>query len=288
MSSQEKDQLGQFIPLHYHFQMLSDRDRVQAFRMAIERIVKPEHRVVELGSGTGVLSFFAAKQGAKVQSIEFNPALVEKSRALIKQNGMGDRVEVLEADASQWIPSEPVDVVVCEMLHSALLREKQVEVIEAFRKNHKEKFGKIPIMIPSATLLGVQPVLQEYSFEGYHAPVPLFQSPYTISPETQDVHNPEVYHIIDYDHAEVENYSCHASFSFQQEGEFNAFRFITKNLLASDPHGEDMVDWHNQYLILPTEKNILVKAGQTVSISFSYTPGDSIEVLSQSLKVSVN
>ncbi|TYR76054.1 methyltransferase domain-containing protein [Rossellomorea vietnamensis] len=287
MSSQEKDQLGQFIPLHYHYQMLSDHDRVQAFKTAIERIVKPGHRVVELGSGTGVLSFFAAKQGANVQSIEFNPALVERSRALIKQNGMGDRVDVIEADASLWVPSEPVDIVVCEMLHSALLREKQVEVIEAFRKNHKEKFGEIPVMIPSATLLGVQPVLQEYSFEGYHAPVPLFQSPYVVSPETQDVHNPEVYHIIDYDHAEVEPYSCHVSFSFQQVAEFNAFRFITKNLLASVPQGEDMVDWHNQYLILPTEKNISVKAGQTVSISFSYTPGDSIEVLSQSLKVFV-
>ncbi|MGM0843786.1 MAG: methyltransferase domain-containing protein [Bacillota bacterium] len=288
MSSQEKDQLGQFIPLHYHYQMLSDSDRLRSFKLAIERIVKPGHRVVELGSGTGVLSFFAAKQGAHVQSIEYNPALVERSRILIKQNGMEDNVEVIEGDASQWVPAEPVDVVVCEMLHSALLREKQVGVIEAFRENHKERFGEIPIMIPSATLLGVQPVKQEYLFEGFQAPVPLFQSPYTLSPETEDVHNPEVYHIVDYDHAEVETYSCHASFSFQQEGELNAFRFITKNLLASDPEGEDMVDWHNQYLILPTEKNISVKAGQIVSISFSYTPGDSIDVLSQSLKVSVN
>ncbi|WP_164669380.1 methyltransferase domain-containing protein [Virgibacillus doumboii] len=287
MSIEEKNQLGQFIPLHYHFQMLSDSHRIRSFKSAIERIVKAHHNVVELGSGTGVLSFFAAKQGANVQSIEFNPDLVTASKQFLEQNGVGDKVEVIEADASHWVPSEPVDVVVCEMLHSALLREKQVQVIESFRNNHKEKFGTIPIMIPSATLLGVQPVMQNYLFEGYHAAVPLFQSPYVISEETQEIIDPEVYQIIDYNNAKVETYSCTASFSFNQASKFNAFRFITRNLLAIDQHGTDMVDWHSQYLVIPAPSVVEVEEGQDVSVTFSYSPGDPIESLSNTLEISI-
>ena len=53
--------LGQFIPLHYHFQMLSDNNRMAAFSAAIKHVVKPNHRVVDLGSGTGVMSLSGDK-----------------------------------------------------------------------------------------------------------------------------------------------------------------------------------------------------------------------------------
>lgn len=287
MSVNEKNQLGQFIPLHYHFQMLSDTPRVQGFKSAIERVVKPHHKVVELGSGTGVLSFFAATQGATVQSIEFNPALVNASRAFLEKNGVGDRVTVIEADASKWSPDEPVDVVVCEMLHSALLREKQVEVIQSFREKHQEKFGVIPIFIPSASLLGVQPVMQDYVFEGYRAEVPLFQSPYHLA-NTEEVNKPVVYQIVDYDNAIVEKHDCKATFSFNHASRFNAFRFITKNLLASNSTGSDLWDWHNQHLLFPTPEEISIEAGQNVTLTFSYTAGDPIEIITDTMNITIH
>jgi type I protein arginine methyltransferase len=286
MSTNERNQLGQFIPLHYHFQMLSDTPRVQSFKAAIERVVKPHHQVVELGSGTGVLSFFAASIGANVQSIEFNPDLVIASRKFLDKNGVGDRVTVIEADATKWTPDQPVDVVVCEMLHSALLREKQVEVIQSFREKHQEKFGVIPIFIPSASLLGVQPVMQNYTFEGYQAEVPLFQSPYHVA-STVEVNKPVVYQIVDYDSAIVEQHECKAQFSFNQGTTFNAFRFITKNLLASNTTGTDIWDWHNQHLLFPTSDEILVEAGQVVTLTFSYTAGDPIDVITNTMEISI-
>jgi protein arginine N-methyltransferase 1 len=174
----EEHLLGQFIPLHYHFAMLQDEVRITAFREAIKLHVEPGMNVLELGGGTGVLSYFAAKQGAHVWCVERNPEMVQASRRLLKQNGVGDRVDVIEADATKFLPPERVDVVVCEMLQVAMLREKQLQVIESFKQRYLAEFGgELPKFIPDSSLMTVQPVKQCYEFAGYHAPIPMFQAP---------------------------------------------------------------------------------------------------------------
>lgn len=283
----EINELGQFIPLHYHFQMLSDKFRMNAFRTAIEQAVTPQQRVVDLGSGTGVLSFLAARQGAKVWSVEYNPALVSASRKFIKDNGMSDRVKVFEADASAWLPEEPMDWVICEMLHSALLREKQVQVIADFREAHDARFGKIPQFLPAATLLAVQPVQQNYNFNGYYAPVPLFQSAYARTDDCHPCCDPAVYKIVDYENAHVESYESTLLFQPQQDADVNALRFITKSVLVMNLSTGKTVDWHSQHIVLPLQQSLRLRAGQTIRVSFSYKPGDSIEILNRSIKVEI-
>lgn len=72
-SPQEHLELGQFIPHVYHYNMLTDQTRMDAFRAAIALAVPPGSRVLELGGGTAVLSFFAAQHAAKVWCVEKNP-----------------------------------------------------------------------------------------------------------------------------------------------------------------------------------------------------------------------
>ena len=67
--------LGQFIPLHYHHNMLKDDNRMSNFKAAIDQVVFDGAKVLELGGGTGVLSCFAAARASKVWCVEFNPAL---------------------------------------------------------------------------------------------------------------------------------------------------------------------------------------------------------------------
>jgi type I protein arginine methyltransferase len=279
--------LGQFIPLHYHFQMLSDTARMTAFSAAIEQVVTPQHKVVDLGSGTGVMSFFAAKQGARVWAVDYNPALVSASRKFLRENGVSNQVRVFEADATYWLPPEPADVVICEMLHSALLREKQIQVIASFRDAHHLKFGTIPKFLPTATLLGVQPVWQSYDFNGYNTPVPLFQSAYISSDDCYPCSDPSVYKIVDYDNVQVDTFQSNVSFSFNQDTNVNALRFITKNLLTADLSTSQTIDWHSQHIILPLRQLLQLQAGQTLEISFSYQPGDSIEILNNSISIDI-
>lgn len=281
------NEIGQFIPLHYHFQMMSDTIRTNAFRTAIEEVVKPHHKVAELGSGSGILTFFAAKQGARVWSVEYNPAMVTASQKFIHDNGLSERVTITQGDAFTWLPPEPVDIVICEMLHSALLREKQLEVITNFRNAHLARFGKIPRLLPNATLLGVQPVWQEYDFGGFYAPIPLFQSAYEKNEDCISDGGPVVYKIIDYDKSIMATFDSEVFFHFQQDIKVNSLRFITKSLLTINLTTGQTVDWNSQNLILPLRETMEIKAGQTLRLNFSYKPGDSIEVLQNSIEAEI-
>ena len=59
------------IPIQYHFNMLSDGARMDGFHRAIQLAVQPGMKVLDLGGGTGVLSWFAAQQGADQQAEEW-------------------------------------------------------------------------------------------------------------------------------------------------------------------------------------------------------------------------
>jgi len=293
----ETKELGQFIPLHYHYAMLCDQHRMEGFNAAISHTVKPGAAVLELGGGTGVLSFFAAQNARKVYCVEFNPELVEKARGLLKNNRNGDRVEVIHADAFEYIPPEPVDVVICEMLHVGLVREKQMEMIDAFKKRYASAFkaAPMPFFIPMITIQAIQPVYYDFHFSGYHAPMSQFQNQYAVSPRTLELGEPVIYHKLVYE--EPYGLSCKWSGAvpITVEGNLNALRYITKNVLAvavenaaagQGSEGEappapvpSIFEWYNQYLILPLETETLVKPGQQMNVSLDYPAGAPISAL---------
>ncbi|MFN9977392.1 MAG: methyltransferase domain-containing protein, partial [Phycisphaerae bacterium] len=121
--------------------MLRDQSRMLPFQEAIDLVVPEGGTVLELGGGTGVLSWFAARKARKVWCVERNPALVNAARSFLSKNEFGDRVQVVHADAMAFLPPEPVDVVICEMLHVGLLREKQLQVIRDFKDRYLRAFG---------------------------------------------------------------------------------------------------------------------------------------------------
>lgn len=274
-----QNELGQFIPLHYHYQMLLDTARMGGFKTAIERVVPEGGAVVELGGGTGVLSFFAAQKARKVYCVEYNPEMVKTARKLLARNSDGERVEIIHGDAALYTPPERIDAVVCEMLHVALLREQQLQVIAAFKKNYMAEYGEqLPVFIPFATIQAIQPVYHSFEFHGFKASVPMFNDPYAQSPDITEMGAPTVYHQLLYGEPFGTNIAWQGEVVMTASGTFNALRFITKNLLAgSSP--QDFADWHNQYLIQPLEKPFDVKAGDVLEVSIAYNAGEPLTSL---------
>ena len=283
--------LGQMIPLRYHYQLLTDAERLTAFREAIDFVVPPGAKVVELGGGTGILSFFAAEKADKVWCVECNPELARAAETFLAQNRHGDRVEVVLADAHHYVPPEPVDVVVCEMLHSGLLREKQASVIRAFRENYARRFGgRVPCFVPEVSLLGVQAVQQSFQFAGFHAPIPLFQPPRTRHDDTVGLSDPVIYETIDYRGIDFDSQipseiAWQGNLTITRPGKLNALRFATKNLLVMIEEQGRAVEWSNMHLVLPIARPIVVEPGKVLEISFSYPPGGTLDWLSRSIRV---
>ncbi len=281
----EEHLLGQYIPLHYHFNMLRDESRMRPFREAIELTVPLGGTVLELGGGTGVLSWFAAQQARKVYCVERNPALVRAARSFLEQNTHGDRVAVVQADAITYLPPEPVDVVICEMLHVGMIREKQLEILASFQERYRRTFGpRLPKFIPDTTLLAIQPIEQDFCFHGYHAPVPMFDP---AGPHMADrcLADPHIYSTIDYRSELPLEFAVDTRLTMQRRGQFNAVSFLTNNFLAFLLNEQRAVQWMMNQLILPIAEPMEVLAGDSVAIQFAYRAGCSLESLQESLLV---
>lgn len=279
-------ELGQFIPTHYHANMLNDETRVRGFREAIRYLVPEGGKVADLGGGTGVLSYFAAQRASKVWCVEFNPDLVATAKSLLKQNLHGDRVEVVHADANTWLPPEPVDVVICEMLHTGLLREQQVSILHNFKQRYLEHFGgPLPAFIPEACLQAVQAVEQDFTHEGFYAPCLQFQSPVAQQARSRELSQPTVYQAFRWDEAIPMNCAFDNIVDIDRDGTVNAIRVITKNLLAILELQQRSIDWHNQYMVVPLPEPITVQSGDKLVVAFDYTPGSSLSALTDNLQV---
>ena len=278
--------LGQFIPVHYHHNMLMDQNRMHGFKSAIDYAVRPGMKVLELGGGTGVLSCFAAAKADKVWCVEFNPDMVREARKMLALNANGEKVEVVHADAFEYLPPEPVDVVICEMIHVGMLREKQVEVIESFKRRYLARFGgPLPLFLPEAVIMAVQPMQQEYDFEGFYAPIVQFQETTAIHPGVLELAQPAVYSIIDFTQPNDGLFGFDGKFVVERSGTLNALRFVTKNILAVVPERSSTIDWLNHYMCLPLPQAMPVKAGDVLQVSFQYRAGGSIPSLEASMNV---
>jgi len=281
----DEQTLGQFIPLVYHYNMLQDEDRVGAFRDAIELIVRPAMHVLELGGGTGILSSFAARRGARVTCVERNPELVSYARRFIRDNGLSDSIEVICADAAKFVTDSPVDVVVCEMLHVGLLREKQAQVISEFKRRYIAVHGpKLPVFIPEASILMVQPVQHSFDFAGYTAPVPMFQAPLLDQPRTLEISGLAAYSNIAYDDFIPTKFCYSEDVKAARSGRVNAVRFVTQNVLGVDAPQQRAITWPNQCLVLPLLESFDIVEGQSIELSFEYQAGGSINDLMQSIR----
>lgn len=145
-----------------HESMLQDEVRCAAFRDALAQLVTPQSVVLDIGAGTGILSLFAARAGARrVYAVE-RSEVAELARRLVETNGMSGRIEVLHADVSSIDLPEPVDVIVSEWLGGYALDENLFPLIVTARDRWLKPGGRlIPELITSWIAPAYDPRLQQ-------------------------------------------------------------------------------------------------------------------------------
>lgn len=74
--------------------------------------VRPEHRVLDVGTGSGYQAAILAQLGAEVYSIERHPALAESAREVLEELGY-EQIKVVVGDGTQgYAPAAPYDRIV--------------------------------------------------------------------------------------------------------------------------------------------------------------------------------
>ena len=102
--------------INYHLSMLVDDVRTGAYRQAISQVVKSGDVVVDVGCGSGILTFLACRAGARhVYAIESEP-VIEMAKLVAGQNGFQDKVTFLNDVSFKVDIQERADVIVTETM----------------------------------------------------------------------------------------------------------------------------------------------------------------------------
>ena len=121
-----------FASIHGHYDMVADSERVLAYKVAIERCAK-DKVVLEIGCGTGILSLFAAKAGARhVYAIE-ETSIGDIAQQMFEANGVADRVTLIRANSADAELPERADLLIHEIIGHDPVDENMLSTIDDAR-----------------------------------------------------------------------------------------------------------------------------------------------------------
>ncbi len=125
----------------WHIPMLNDGPRNDAFEAAIRRALEirgKDAQILDIGSGSGLLSMMAARAGAEnVVTCESVPLIARTAAAIIADNGYSEKIRVVAKPSTELAVAKDIsakaDILVSEILSSDLLAEHVLGTFEDAR-----------------------------------------------------------------------------------------------------------------------------------------------------------
>ncbi|WP_421077554.1 50S ribosomal protein L11 methyltransferase [Methanothermococcus sp. Ax23] len=249
----------------WHYSMLLDRDRVAVFKEAIEKTVKTGDVVYDLGTGSGILAMIASRITKNVYAVELDPITYEYAKENIKINNF-ENINLIEADASEYNFKEPADVIIAEMLDTALITEPQVPVLNSIlKKGLLKEGGKI---VPERAHNTAQIVIAKMGHIYYDEEV-------ISEPISEEIH----YSTVDFYKINDEEVSYNLKFNINEDIKnienislgvrLNSYTELNEKIIAGS------TPMLNPPLIIPIE-NPVIKNG-VLNIELSYKMGGDLE-----------
>jgi type II protein arginine methyltransferase len=141
------NQVMQRIVARWHFSMLNDGQRNEAFDAAIRRAVAGK-TVLDIGSGSGLLAMMAARAGAeRIYTCEMNDVIADFAERIVSANGYANKIKIIAKKSQDLVLgndlAEKVDVLVTETVDSALLGEGIIPIVLHARKHLLREGGQI-------------------------------------------------------------------------------------------------------------------------------------------------
>ncbi|WVZ87691.1 hypothetical protein U9M48_034291 [Paspalum notatum var. saurae] len=148
-----------------HESMIKDRVRTDAYHTAVMRHQKfIEGKVVlDVGCGTGILSVFCARAGAKrVYAVDASE-IATQAREIVKANNLTDQVVVIHGRVEDVDLEEKVDVIISEWMGYMLLYESMLPSVLFARDKWLKPGG---LILPSHATLFMAPITNPERYEG--------------------------------------------------------------------------------------------------------------------------
>ena len=143
-----------FAQFYEQEKMLADQPRMDFYHAAIARHIKPGDRVIDLGTGTGILAAFASRRGAaQVYAIDHSVVL-EHAKTLASHNRI-ENVEFISTHSKDLKLDAPVDVILHEQMGDYLFDEDMVTNITDLRDRLLKPGG---LILPARFELFCEPV----------------------------------------------------------------------------------------------------------------------------------
>jgi predicted RNA methylase len=249
----------------YYDDLTKDQRRVSIFKEAI--VQKAYGITYDLGTGSGILASFASPYAKKVYAFEINPLVIKRySKELLKNFG---NIILIEADLTSYVYVEKPDVVICEMLDTALIDEEQVQVINNVLEYTKENTTFIPKSTYDTIQVGYSNILNITYKEDDNIQ---FNS---LSKEVK-------YNCVDFSNKINPEFEEDITVTIDNSGEINSL-LITTYTCVSEGLITGPTPMLNPPLLIPVNK-INVSKGDIVIIDLKYVMGGGLNTIKANIR----
>lgn len=256
-----------FLVTPYHHHLLEDYDRLSAFFEAIT--AKSRGLVYDIGAGSGILSFFAAPHSNFIFAFEKNSKSADYAQ---KNLETFEHVQVINTDVLEYKFTKKADLIICEMLDTALIDEEQVPVLNK-ALNYLKDDGDV---IPFGVFNGAEPVFMKTPLISYQdVDMPEF-------PEHQIKGPMFIYNQINFNKTIDEHVNVDFKLSITNSGTINALKITTFTLLTSNIICGP-TPMLNPPLFIPTEE-LYLSEGDEIRINLSYWMGGGLDTIKTKIK----
>lgn len=266
----------------YHSHLIKDTERLSAFYEAISdyaikngvceyKIKKDDDNLInkvvyDLGCGSGILSYFVSLYFSSVVGFEKNYKIAKYAGENLKEF---DNALILEADILDLEGLEKANLVICEMLDTALIDEEEVPVLNHFRKFMEDDCT----VIPKEVVNFAEPISTDLNNISWEDPDSHFN--YEIIGEEIRYSSVNLEDYID------ENFNQILEFKINKDSVFNGIKITTVTLIT-DNIICGPTPMFNPPLFIPCERTN-VESGDTVKLRLKYTMGGGIESIETEL-----